>query len=212
MTRMLIMAGGTGGHVIPALAVAREMMDREVEVAWLGSPNSLEQKLVGKSGIPFFSISIKGLRKSGWKRKMVMPLMLFKAIMQSLFVFWKFRPDGVLGMGGFVAGPGGLVAAALKKPLILHEQNSVERVPRGLVSPLQRPLGRRRRQLGAGETTGQRDHGTLGARYSVDRGILQVRPTASQYTEARRRSDRPARAGDGTGSAGRRTRRSRTRS
>ncbi len=123
--RMLIMAGGTGGHIIPALAVARELICQGVEISWVGSRHGLEARLVDPDEIDFNSIDIKGLRKSGLLRKILMPLMLTKAICQSLYIFLKRRPNAVLGMGGFVSGPGGLVAAALRLPLVLHEQNTV---------------------------------------------------------------------------------------
>ena len=123
--RMLIMAGGTGGHIIPALAVARELICQGVEISWVGSRHGLEARLVNPGEIDFNPIDIKGLRKSGALRKILMPVMLSRAIGQSLYIFLKRRPHAVLGMGGFVSGPGGLVAAALRLPLILHEQNSV---------------------------------------------------------------------------------------
>ena len=122
---MMIMAGGTGGHVIPALAVARELIDRGVTVSWIGTPHGLESRLVPNAGIDFDAIDIKGLRKSGWLRALVMPFMLVKAMLQTLGLIRRRQPDAVLGMGGFVSGPGGLVAAMMGVPLVLHEQNSV---------------------------------------------------------------------------------------
>ncbi len=125
MTRIIIMAGGTGGHVIPALAVAKELRQHGVEVSWIGTREGLEARLVVEANISFDAINIKGLRKSGVLRKIGMPFMLLKAIVQSLCIILKRRPKAVLGMGGFVSGPGGLVAAALRLPIVLHEQNSV---------------------------------------------------------------------------------------
>ena len=124
MSRMMIMAGGTGGHVIPALAVARELMGRGVDVSWIGTPQGLESRLVPEAGIEFDAIDIKGLRKSGWLRMLTMPFMLAKAMLQTRGLVRKRNPDAILGMGGFVSGPGGLVAAARGVPLVLHEQNS----------------------------------------------------------------------------------------
>ena len=121
---MMIMAGGTGGHVIPALAVARELRDRGVDVSWIGTPQGLESRLVPGAGIEFDAIDIKGLRKSGLLRALAMPFMLVKAMFQTLGLIRNRRPDAVLGMGGFVSGPGGLVAAMMRIPLVLHEQNS----------------------------------------------------------------------------------------
>ena len=122
---MMIMAGGTGGHVIPALAVARELRDRGVDVSWIGTPQGLESRLVPNAGIDFDAIDIKGLRKSGLLRALAMPFMLAKAMFQTLGLIRNRKPDAVLGMGGFVSGPGGLVAAMMRIPLVLHEQNSV---------------------------------------------------------------------------------------
>ncbi|WP_423907579.1 undecaprenyldiphospho-muramoylpentapeptide beta-N-acetylglucosaminyltransferase [Candidatus Spongiihabitans sp.] len=122
---MMIMAGGTGGHVIPALAVAKELMHQGVEVSWIGTRQGLEARLVTEASITFDPINIKGLRKSGVMRKILMPFMLVKAIVQTLYVILKRRPKAILAMGGFVSGPGGLVAAALRLPIVLHEQNSV---------------------------------------------------------------------------------------
>jgi UDP-N-acetylglucosamine--N-acetylmuramyl-(pentapeptide) pyrophosphoryl-undecaprenol N-acetylglucosamine transferase len=125
MNRLLIMAGGTGGHVIPGIAVARELIQQGVEVSWIGTRQGIEARLVPGSEIDFYPIDIKGLRKSGVLRKLLMPVMLLKAMLQTLFVILKRKPEVVLGMGGFVSGPGGLVAAALKLPLVIHEQNAV---------------------------------------------------------------------------------------
>lgn len=125
MTRMIIMAGGTGGHVIPALAVAFELMARNVSISWIGSREGLESRLVPESGIEIDCIDIKGLRRSGLVRKLAMPLILVKALFQTFGVMRHRKPDAVLGMGGFVSGPGGIVSRLLGIPLILHEQNSV---------------------------------------------------------------------------------------
>lgn len=125
MHRMMIMAGGTGGHIIPALAVAKALMQQGVEVSWIGNRQSLEARLVAEANIPFDAIDIKGLRQSGLLRKIFMPFMLAKAILQMLYIILKRKPKAILAMGGFVSGPGGLVAAALRLPLVLHEQNSV---------------------------------------------------------------------------------------
>ena len=125
MKTMMIMAGGTGGHVMPALAVASELRRDNIKISWIGSRDGFESKLVANAGLPFDAIDIKGLRKSGLIRKLLMPFILFNAVFQTFCVIRKRKPDAVLGMGGFVAGPGGLVSALLRIPLILHEQNSV---------------------------------------------------------------------------------------
>lgn len=125
MSHLMIMAGGTGGHVIPALSVARELSRRNVEVSWIGSHEGLEARLVPGAGIPFDTIAIRGMRKSGVARKLYMPFMLCRAMLQVWRIVRRRKPDAFLGMGGFVSGPGGLVAILLGLPLILHEQNSV---------------------------------------------------------------------------------------
>lgn len=123
--RMMIMAGGTGGHVIPALAVAKALSAQGVEVSWIGSRQGLEARLVTEANIIFDTIDIKGLRNSGVVRKILLPFMLAKSIVQVLCVILKRKPKAILAMGGFVSGPGGIVAAALQLPIVLHEQNSV---------------------------------------------------------------------------------------
>ncbi|MEA3292330.1 MAG: glycosyltransferase, partial [Pseudomonadota bacterium] len=125
MSTLLVMAGGTGGHVMPALAAARELKSRGVEVVWLGTREGLESRLVPAAGFDLEWIKVSGLRHSGWRRKLTMPLMLANAGAQALRVILRRRPDGLLGMGGFVAGPGGAVGALLRLPLVIHEQNAV---------------------------------------------------------------------------------------
>ena len=125
MTHLVIMAGGTGGHIVPALAVAKTLSDQGVSISWVGSADGLEAKMVAEADIEFDAITIKGLRQSGVKRKVMMPFMLLYAMYQSYRIIRKRRPDGVLGMGGFVSGPGGIVAGLLGVPVILHEQNTI---------------------------------------------------------------------------------------
>ncbi len=122
---MLIMAGGTGGHVFPALAVAEQLQARGWEVHWLGTRAGLEARVVPATGIALHWIRVKGLRGKGWWRKLSAPLMLAGAMAQAAVVMVRLRPAAVLGMGGFVTGPGGLVAWLLRRPLVIHEQNSV---------------------------------------------------------------------------------------
>lgn len=122
---VMIMAGGTGGHVFPALAVAEELRARGMEVFWLGTRHGLEAELVPKAGIEIEWISISGLRGKGLLGWLLAPLRLSKALFQSLEVIMRRRPMAVLGMGGFVAGPGGLMTWLLRKPLVIHEQNAI---------------------------------------------------------------------------------------
>ena len=121
----LIMAGGTGGHVFPALATARMLQANDVHVHWLGSDGGMETELVSSAGIPISCISISGLRGKGKLALLTAPFRLFKALIQAMAVIRAVKPDGVLGMGGFVTGPGGLAARLLGKPLLIHEQNAV---------------------------------------------------------------------------------------
>lgn len=125
MTAVLIMAGGTGGHVFPGLAVADELRARGVEVVWLGSRGGMEAELVAKAGIEMECISISGLRGKGLIGWLMAPFRLATALMQSLAVIMRRRPAVLLGMGGFVAGPGGVMSWLLRKPLVIHEQNAI---------------------------------------------------------------------------------------
>ncbi len=136
MSRLMVMAGGTGGHVMPALAVARLLRDKGVDIRWIGNPEGLEAKLVPAAGFELETIQIKGLRKSGLARKLIMPLMLFGACFQVLKIVRRYRPDALLGMGGFVSGPGGLVGGLMGKPLVLHEQNAVAGLTNKALAPL----------------------------------------------------------------------------
>lgn len=134
--RVLIMAGGTGGHVFPGLACAREFQRRGMTVAWLGTSTGIEAKLVPQAGIELFCIDIKGVRGKGIARLLFAPLMLAQAVWQAIDVVRKVKPDCVLGMGGFAAAPGGFAARLLMKPLVIHEQNSVAGTTNRLLAPL----------------------------------------------------------------------------
>lgn len=122
---ILIMAGGTGGHIFPGLAVAEQMKAMGWRVAWLGSTRGMETELVPKHGYPISQVDFHGLRGKGWLRRILLPVSLLLAIWQSLFVFLQYRPAVVLGMGGYITVPGGLTAALLRRPLVIHEQNAV---------------------------------------------------------------------------------------
>ncbi|MEA2093223.1 MAG: undecaprenyldiphospho-muramoylpentapeptide beta-N-acetylglucosaminyltransferase, partial [Pseudomonadota bacterium] len=135
---VLIMAGGTGGHVFPALAVAAELSALGVPVAWLGTRRGLEAKLVPAAGYPLMAIRVTGLRGKGLLRLLLAPFMLTLALAQALLVLLRLRPMAVLGMGGFAAGPGGAVAWLLRRPLLIHEQNSVPGTTNRLLAPLAR--------------------------------------------------------------------------
>ncbi len=123
--RIIIMAGGTGGHVYPGLAVAEALRERGIEVSWLGTRRGLESQLVPKAGFAIDYIAIAGLRGKGVAGWLLAPLRLTLALVQAVGVMWRRRPAAVLGMGGFVTGPGGVAAKLLGKPLLIHEQNAL---------------------------------------------------------------------------------------
>lgn len=122
---VLIMAGGTGGHIFPGLAVAETLRAQGVPVVWLGAFGGMETKVVPAYGVPLQTIPVGGLRGKGLKTRLLAPLMLARALFASLRVLRRVKPRSVLSMGGYVAGPGGIAARLLRKPLLVHEQNRV---------------------------------------------------------------------------------------
>ena len=135
---ILVMAGGTGGHVYPALAVARELQAHDQDIVWLGTQRGLEARVVPAAGIDMEWISVKGLRRKGVIALLVAPLQLAWALMQAISVIWRRRPSAVLGMGGFASGPGGLAAWLTRRPLVIHEQNAVAGLTNRLLARLAR--------------------------------------------------------------------------
>jgi UDP-N-acetylglucosamine--N-acetylmuramyl-(pentapeptide) pyrophosphoryl-undecaprenol N-acetylglucosamine transferase len=135
---VLIMAGGTGGHVYPALAVARALMARSQDVVWLGTQRGLESRVVPAAGIDIEWIHVRGLRRKGPLALLVAPFQLGWALLQSLGVMLRRRPSAVLGMGGFVSGPGGLAAWLARRPLVIHEQNAAAGLTNRLLARLAR--------------------------------------------------------------------------
>lgn len=125
MSRVIIMAGGTGGHVYPALAVAQELRTRGHDVVWMGTPGSFEARVVPQHGIPMEFVRVSGLRGKGLVTLFLAPLLIARAMLDAWAVLRRQKPDAALGMGGFAAGPGGLVAALWGVPLVIHEQNAV---------------------------------------------------------------------------------------
>ncbi|MGN6705709.1 MAG: undecaprenyldiphospho-muramoylpentapeptide beta-N-acetylglucosaminyltransferase [Rhodanobacter sp.] len=119
------MAGGTGGHIFPGLAVAECLRGQGVPVAWLGAVGGMETGVVPAQGIELHTVTVGGLRGKGWKTRLLAPLMLLRALLASLALLRRLRPRSVLSMGGYVAGPGGLAAWLLRRPLLVHEQNRV---------------------------------------------------------------------------------------
>jgi len=122
---IVIMAGGTGGHVFPALAVAQYLLDLGWQVSWLGTRKGLESRVVPEQGIAMDWLPVAGVRGKGGVAKLTAVFLLLQACLQAWVVLRRRKPDVVLGMGGFVAGPGGLMAKLLGIPLIIHEQNRV---------------------------------------------------------------------------------------
>lgn len=121
----LVMAGGTGGHIFPGLAVAEALRERGWRVHWLGAPNSMEAQLVPARGIPLETVAFGGVRGKGPLTLALLPLKLLRAFWQSLQVVRRVKPDVVIGLGGYITFPGGMMGVLLGKPLVLHEQNSV---------------------------------------------------------------------------------------
>ena len=133
-SRVLIMAGGTGGHVFPALAVADELRSRDVDVFWMGTEKGIEAKLVPASGYPLTYISVQGLRGNGLLGWLLAPFKLIKAVAEAVSAIKQIKPDVVLGLGGFASGPGGVAARLLAKPVVIHEQNAIPGLTNRLLS------------------------------------------------------------------------------
>ncbi|MCG6283482.1 UDP-N-acetylglucosamine--N-acetylmuramyl-(pentapeptide) pyrophosphoryl-undecaprenol N-acetylglucosamine transferase, partial [Vibrio diabolicus] len=123
--RLMVMAGGTGGHVFPGLAVAKQLQHQGWDIRWLGTADRMEADLVPKHGIAIDFIRVKGLRGQGIARLLKAPFQIVNAILQARRHMKAWQPDAVLGMGGYVSGPGGIAAWTLGIPVILHEQNAV---------------------------------------------------------------------------------------
>jgi len=123
--KLMVVAGGTGGHIFPGIAVAEYLKQQGWQVVWLGTADRMEAQVVPKHDIAIRFIEVKGVRGNGLKRLFVAPFMVLKAIWQARKVMQQERPDVLLGMGGYVTGPAGIAAKSLGIPLIVHEQNAV---------------------------------------------------------------------------------------
>lgn len=122
---ILIMAGGTGGHVFPALAVAEELHRRGYAIHWLGTRRGLEADVVPRAGFSLHFLPVQGLRGKGWLARLSGVFLLLLSLLRAVVTVARLRPVCVLGMGGYVAGPGGIASWLLRRPLLVHEQNSV---------------------------------------------------------------------------------------
>ena len=122
---VMIVAGGTGGHVFPGIAVARALRAKNVDVIWLGTKHGLDAKLVPQEGIKFYQISMVAFRGKGILRLLTTPFRLIQTIIQTIKIIHKTKPDTILGMGGYVTAPAGIAAWLLRKKLVIHEQNAI---------------------------------------------------------------------------------------
>jgi UDP-N-acetylglucosamine--N-acetylmuramyl-(pentapeptide) pyrophosphoryl-undecaprenol N-acetylglucosamine transferase len=133
---VLIMAGGTGGHVFPALAVADQLRTRGFDILWLGAENGMEGNLVRQYGYEIAELSVSRLRGGGIKRKLTAPFNLLRAVLQARQLIRARQPVLAVGFGGFASGPGGLAARLCKVPVVVHEQNAVPGLTNRLLSRL----------------------------------------------------------------------------
>lgn len=138
--RLLVMAGGTGGHIFPGIAVAQALQKEGWKIHWLGTAARMEAQLVPKAGYDISFIDVAGVRGNGVLRLMAAPFHILKAIWQAMSVIRKFKPNVVLGMGGFAAGPGGIAAWLLNVPVVIHEQNAVPGVTNKILSRVAKRL------------------------------------------------------------------------
>ncbi len=172
---ILVMAGGTGGHVYPALAVARALQDRAQDIVWLGTRRGLESRVIPAAGIEVEWISVRGLRRKGVVALLIAPLQLAWALLQAISIILRRRPAAVLGMGGFVSGPGGIAAWLTRRPLVIHEQNAVA----GLTNRLLARLARVVLQAFPGSFNSRVRAETVGN--PVRQDIAAVQPPALRY-------------------------------
>jgi UDP-N-acetylglucosamine--N-acetylmuramyl-(pentapeptide) pyrophosphoryl-undecaprenol N-acetylglucosamine transferase len=190
-----MMAGGTGGHVYPALAVAMELMDRGYRIEWLGTARGLEERVIPRAGIPLHHLTVRGVRGKNILHKLLGLVSLAIASVQALWLVLRLAPRCVVGMGGYASGPGGAAAWVLRKPLLIQEQNAVAGTTNRLLAPFARTvvagfpgafpaaieyrvLGNpvRRELLVAGECLAYDYHGQRPLRLLVLGGSLGARP------------------------------------
>lgn len=134
--KILIMAGGTGGHIFPALVIADELSKIGWEILWLGTQNRMESSIVPQYGYNIKFIKVDGIKGNGFKKLIQAPFMILRATFQARKIIKKFKPDIALGMGGFVTGPGGVAAKTLNIPLVIHESNAVAGITNKLLAKI----------------------------------------------------------------------------
>ncbi len=137
---VIIMAGGTGGHVFPGLAIATRLQEKGVSVSWLGGARGVEHEWVPRNGIVLHALKISGLRGRGWKGWLAAPLRVLRATWEAAVILRRERPNAVISMGGYAAGPGGLAAWLLGIPLLVHEQNRVAGLTNRILARLARRI------------------------------------------------------------------------
>jgi UDP-N-acetylglucosamine--N-acetylmuramyl-(pentapeptide) pyrophosphoryl-undecaprenol N-acetylglucosamine transferase len=133
---ILIMAAGSGGHIFPGLAIAKELVARGWKVHWMGTPGGMEGRLVKQAGYPMVSVNMSGVRGKGIAAWLVLPLKILVAFWQSTAAIFRIRPDVVMSMGGYVAFPGGMMAALWGKPLVVHEPGAVAGITNRVLAPV----------------------------------------------------------------------------
>lgn len=178
---VLILAGGTGGHIFPGLAVAEQLRAQSIPVSWLGSRGGMESRLVPEHGLPFTGIAVQRLRGQGWRGWLAAPLALLRAVIEAIAAVRRLRPRAALALGGFAAGPGGLAAWLLRVPLVVHEQN---RIP-GLTNRLLVRLARRRLFAFGGPQQARLQAEVVGN--PVRQAILELPPQTRPHAPGQRR-------------------------
>ncbi|HET7729677.1 MAG TPA: undecaprenyldiphospho-muramoylpentapeptide beta-N-acetylglucosaminyltransferase [Usitatibacter sp.] len=133
---VLIMAAGSGGHIFPGLAIAKELRARGWSVHWMGTPAGMENRLVAQAGIPMAHVSMSGVRGKGVTAWLVLPVRILRAFWQAARAIRRIRPDVVLSMGGYVAFPGGMMASLLNRPLVVHEPGAVAGITNRTLAPV----------------------------------------------------------------------------
>jgi UDP-N-acetylglucosamine--N-acetylmuramyl-(pentapeptide) pyrophosphoryl-undecaprenol N-acetylglucosamine transferase len=133
---ILIMAAGTGGHIFPGLAIAKELAARGWSVHWMGTPAGMENRLVREAGYPMTQVNMTGVRGKGPLAWLVLPVRILAAFWQSTFAIFRIRPDVVLSLGGYVAFPGGMMAALWHRPLVVHEPGAVAGITNRVLAPV----------------------------------------------------------------------------